>query len=160
MKEFNKGIAYDEDVFERAIEIVKEKYGLETDMPQIKRIYKWSTKYIKKIFHEKEYCSINLQPLGNAYYHIYDLNKIAANKKNQLDFGEVYSKQHAERLKQQYNNWKKKYNDVLEYFELNRPKENVSKTFVLKHVIQNLRRRIKRRKILFEEVEEIQNNIK
>ena len=159
MAEFKSDIAYDEDVMERALEILKEQ-GIETDRNQLERVYKYSAKYINKAMREESYCSVNLSPIGTAYYHLWDVNKIKNQKKNQYKYYKDRSEEQIEKAKKEYEVWQKKSEDILQEYEMYRPKENVSKDFMFYHIISNLRRGIKRRRISTAEVEEIQNNIK
>ena len=158
MSDFINDIAYDEQVLERALEIL-EKKGVETDEHQLKRVYKYSGKYINKAMREEDYCSVNLHPIGVAYYHIWDVNKIKAQKKNQYKYYKDRSEEQIEKAKREYEVWNQKSKDILEEYDLYRPKENVSADHMFYHIISNLRRGIKRRRISTAEVEEIQNNI-
>jgi hypothetical protein len=158
MSKFNSGVAYDEDVFEKALEILKEE-GVETDIHQLKRVYEFSAKNTKKVFNEEPYCAINLYPIGRAYYHLYDTNKVKTVKKNMLHYENISDKA-KEVIKKQVEVWQQRYDDIKMEYELYRPKENVSKKHLFPPIIQNLRRAIKRRKISSKETEEIQNNIK
>lgn len=157
MSKFNTGAAYDEEVFERALEILEEE-GVETDIHQLKRVYEYSAKNTKKVFNEEPYCSINLFPIGRAYYHLYDTTKIKKTKYNMLFYDNI-SDEAKENIKKQIGVWEQRYKDIEMEYELYRPKQNVSKKHIFAPIIQNLRRAIKRRKISPQEVEEIQNNI-
>ena len=159
MTKFKNDVAYDEQVFEKALEILK-KEGIETNIPQIKRVYDITAKYTKGAFKKEPYTSIWLGAMGKAYYHIYDAGKIKSQKENQYRYYDYKKEETKARVKEEFEVWKKRKEIIIEDYELFRPKENVSKDYMFYHIIQNLRRAIKRRKITSQEVEQIQNNIK
>lgn len=151
-------IAFDEDVLERALDILKEK-GVDTYPNQIKRVYEISTKYYKKILENEDYCSINLTPIGKAYYHLYDINKIKTRKNNTAKYDKNVDEKVKEKAKEQTEIWQGKYDHIAQEYEKRRTGKTVGKSNLLVHILQHLRRAIKRRKISSQEVEEIQNNI-
>lgn len=159
MKEFNPGVAYDEDVFKRALEILKRS-DVEISKSLLKRIYEHSALYIRNLLKEEPYLSVNLNPIGNAYYHLYDANKRKADKKSIAYYCENCAENSRENAKKEYELWKQRIEKIKMEYELRRTGETVPETNMLYHVIQNLRRRIRRRKISSYEVEEVQNNIK
>lgn len=158
-KEFNSGIAFEEQVFERALEILAEK-GIETDLNQMQRVYKYSSIYTKKVLEEKDYCAVYLGELGRAYYHLYDITKKKQYFKDLVKYNKEITEKGKERAAKNAKVWQEKYNHISDEYEKRRTGINVAKTNMLFHIIQNLRRAIKRRKYTPEEVEEIQNSIK
>ena len=157
-EETKSSIAFDEDVLERALAILKEK-GVDTYPNQIKRVYELSTKYYKKILENEDYCSINLTPIGKAYYHLYDINKIKTRKNNTAKYDNNVTENVKEKARIQTEIWQGKYDHIAEEYEKRRTGKTVGKSNLLVHILQHLRRAIKRRKISSQEVEEIQNNI-
>lgn len=157
-EETKSSIAFDEDVLERALAILKEK-GVDTYPNQIKRVYEISTKYYKKILENEDYCSINLTPIGKAYYHLYDINKIKTNKKSTYKYDKKADEKVKKKAKEQAKIWQGKYDHIAQEYEKRRTGKTVGKSNLLVHILQHLRRAIKRRKISSQEVEEIQNNI-
>ena len=154
--DFNSFIAFDEDVFEKALENLK-KEGVETDIHQLKRVYKISAKYTQEKLRNEPYCSIYLNGLGYAYYHLYDANIIKTNQKNRYKF---FKEEKKDKVKHYCEVAEERVKKIKMNFEKYRPTLNVNKDYMYYPIIQNLRRKIKRRKITPEQTEKIENAIK
>jgi hypothetical protein len=153
---YKEGIADKKEVMERTLKSLQDKHGIYLNKEILNEVYESTVSYIRKRKKEIPFCSIKLgDNLGRAYWPQSEC-KI---RKNYISPHSYTTKRSEELGEIQRQLWEERYALIEEDYQNNQPRVNVSKMHRNYHVIIPLIKGMSRRKILMEEVEEIQNKI-
>jgi hypothetical protein len=134
-------VAGREEVIERAIKNLKEKFGTEMTQEEMNEMYDITAKYIKHKLKTENICTVQFNNLGRAYY-----TQSACRKRRGQTVGE------------QKELWNERVEIIEDYFQSNQVNKNRTRRFKIWHVIKGMRAKNKTKGFDIFDIEESQNS--